>query len=487
MLRKKTKLYKEKYFMIRTLCSFIFAALCASCSQAAPHRQFKVNITPDGKANMIVCLPDSDKATGRAVVVCPGGGYEGLAMENEGTNWIPFFTDRGIACMILTYRMPHGDLTIPVSDAEKAITTVRDSAEVWNINPYDVGIMGSSAGGHLASTLATHAPTKARPDFQILFYPVITMDESRTHAGSVRSFLGEKRHDRKYVELYSNELQVRRHVTPPALILLATDDTLVPPVPNGVAYFAALRNADIPAAMYAYAEGEHGFGSQTNFVYHKQLLEDMTSWLDHLKAPRKDAVRVACIGNSITDGCGIDMSSTYGYPARLQQMLGDGYNVRNYGVSARTLLSKGDWPYVNEPEWTYAKDFRPDIVVLKLGTNDSKPQNWVHGDEFEADLRRMISQLKALDTKPEICLALPMKVWENSAGINDSIITNCIIPIIRRVAKKEKAHIIDLHTPFEGDRALIQADGIHPNREGAAKMAGIIAGEIKKLEKDGKK
>ena len=473
--------------MIRTLCLFIFAALCASWSQAAPHRQFKVNITPDGKANMIVCLPDSDKATGRAVVVCPGGGYEGLAMENEGTNWIPFFTDRGIACMILTYRMPHGDLTIPVSDAEKAITTVRDSAEVWNINPYDVGIMGSSAGGHLASTLATHAPMKARPDFQILFYPVITMDESRTHAGSVRSFLGEKRHDRKYVEQYSNELQVRRHVTPPALILLATDDTLVPPVPNGVAYFAALRNADIPAAMYAYAEGEHGFGSQTNFVYHKQLLEDMTSWLDHLKAPRKDAVRVACIGNSITDGCGIDMSSTYGYPARLQQMLGDGYNVRNYGVSARTLLSKGDWPYVNEPEWTYAKDFRPDIVVLKLGTNDSKPQNWVHGDEFEADLRRMISQLKALDTKPEICLALPMKVWENSAGINDSIITNCIIPIIRRVAKKEKAHIIDLHTPFEGDRALIQADGIHPNREGAAKMAGIIAGEIKKLEKDGKK
>lgn len=473
--------------MIRTLCLFIFAALCASWSQAAPHRQFKVNITPDGKANMIVCLPDSDKATGRAVVVCPGGGYEGLAMENEGTNWIPFFTDRGIACMILTYRMPHGDLTIPVSDAEKAITTVRDSAEVWNINPYDVGIMGSSAGGHLASTLATHAPMKARPDFQILFYPVITMDENRTHAGSVRSFLGEKRHDRKYVELYSNELQVRRHVTPPALILLATDDTLVPPVPNGVAYFAALRNADIPAAMYAYAEGEHGFGSQTNFVYHKQLLEDITSWLDHLKAPRKDAVRVACIGNSITDGCGIDMSSTYGYPARLQQMLGDGYNVRNYGVSARTLLSKGDWPYVNEPEWTYAKDFRPDIVVLKLGTNDSKPQNWVHGDEFEADLRHMISQLKALDTKPEICLALPMKVWENSAGINDSIITNCIIPIIRRVAKKEKAHIIDLHTPFEGYRALIQADGIHPNREGAAKMAGIVAGEIKKLEKDGKK
>lgn len=481
-----------------TLKKLLFAAAMLALSlNMSAQQSYEINLWPNGPAmkssdagdtaKVKVFLPEKKSATGRAVVICPGGGYQHLAMNHEGYDWAPFFNNMGIAAIVLKYRMPHGEKDVPISDAEEAIRLVRRNAANWNINPDDVGIMGSSAGGHLASTVATHAAKDARPDFQILFYPVITMDENRTHAGSVRSFLGEKRHDRKYVELYSNELQVRRHVTPPALILLATDDTLVPPVPNGVAYFAALRNADIPAAMYAYAEGEHGFGSQTNFVYHKQLLEDMTSWLDHLKAPRKDAVRVACIGNSITDGCGIDMSSTYGYPARLQQMLGDGYNVRNYGVSARTLLSKGDWPYVNEPEWTYAKDFRPDIVVLKLGTNDSKPQNWVHGDEFEADLRRMISQLKALDTKPEICLALPMKVWENSAGINDSIITNCIIPIIRRVAKKEKAHIIDLHTPFEGDRALIQADGIHPNREGAAKMAGIIAGEIKKLEKDGKK
>lgn len=473
--------------MKRKTCIAIIALLCTVFAQASDHKQFRINLTPDGKANMMVCLPESGKATGRAVVVCPGGGYGGLAMENEGTNWIPFFNERGIACMILTYRMPQGDLTIPVGDAEKAISMVRDSAEVWNINPYDVGIMGSSAGGHLASTLATHAPTKSRPDFQILFYPVITMDESKTHVGSVHNFLGEKRHDRKYVELYSNELQVRRHITPPALILLSTDDTLVPPVPNGVAYYAALRNADIPAAMYAYAEGEHGFGSHTNFVYHKQLLEDMTSWLDNLKAPRKDAVRVACIGNSITDGCGIDMSSTYGYPARLQQMLGDGYNVKNFGVGARTLLSKGDWPYVNEPEWTYVKDFRPDVVVIKLGTNDSKPQNWVHGDEFESDLRRMISELKSLDTKPEICLTLPVKAWENSAGINDSVITDEIIPILRRVAKKEKARIIDLHTPFEGDKSLMQGDGIHPNREGATKIAGIVAEEIRKIEKDDRK
>ena len=219
--------------MTKNLSIAIIALLCSLQIHSSACRQFRRNISPDGKADILVCLPESGKATGRAVVICPGGGYEWLAMENEGTNWIPFFTERGIACMILTYRMPHGDLSIPVGDAEKAVAMVRDSAAVWNINPYDVGIMGSSAGGHLASTLATHAPFRSRPDFQILFYPVISMDENKTHAGSVRNFLGEKRHNRRYVEMYSNELQVRRHVTPPALILLSTDDTLVPPVTNG--------------------------------------------------------------------------------------------------------------------------------------------------------------------------------------------------------------------------------------------------------------
>lgn len=204
--------------MTKNLSLILIALLCSLQTHSSAYRQFRRNISPDGKANILVCLPESGKATGRAVVICPGGGYEWLAMENEGTNWIPFFTERGIACMILTYRMPHGDLSIPVGDAGKAVSMVRDSAAVWGINPYDVGIMGSSAGGHLASTLATHAPLRSRPDFQILFYPVISMDADRTHAGSVTNFLGEKRHDRRYVEMYSNELQVRRNATPPALI-----------------------------------------------------------------------------------------------------------------------------------------------------------------------------------------------------------------------------------------------------------------------------
>lgn len=108
------------------------------------------------------------------MVICPGGGYQHLAMDHEGYDWAPFFNNMGIAAIVLKYRMPNGDKEVPISDAEEAIKLVRRNASNWNINPDDVGIMGSSAGGHLASTIATHAAKDARPDFQILFYPVIT-------------------------------------------------------------------------------------------------------------------------------------------------------------------------------------------------------------------------------------------------------------------------------------------------------------------------
>lgn len=138
-----------------------------------------------------VFLPAPGLATGRAVVACPGGGYSGLAVNHEGYDWAPYFNKQGIALIVLKYRMPKGDRTLPISDAEAAMKMVRDSADVWNLNPNDIGIMGSSAGGHLASTIATHAPEALRPNFQILFYPVITMDKSFTHMGSHDNLLGK--------------------------------------------------------------------------------------------------------------------------------------------------------------------------------------------------------------------------------------------------------------------------------------------------------
>ena len=163
--------------------------LLALTLQAQTARKITVNITPDGKANMVGYLPETP--SGRAIVDCPGGGYSHLATQHEGHDWAEYFNRQGIAFFVLTYRMPNGDRSIPMGDAQQAIRTVRDSAQVWGINPEDVGIMGFSAGGHLASTVSTHSEYDCRPDFSILFYPVISMNERESHKGSCVNFLGK--------------------------------------------------------------------------------------------------------------------------------------------------------------------------------------------------------------------------------------------------------------------------------------------------------
>lgn len=454
-----------------------FCLLSVLNLSAQTARTFKLVNSTDGESTLTCFLPQNP--TGRAVVCCPGGGYTHLAMEHEGTDWAPFFNERGIALFVLKYRMPNGDRNIPMSDAYNAIKTVRDSADAWRINPYDVGIMGSSAGGHLASTVSTHAPWECRPNFSILFYPVISMDERVTHKGSCVGFLGEGRNDKDLVRQFSNDKQVRCHTTPPAIIIMTNDDRAVPPVTNGVAYYSAMRNQGNECAMHIYPTGGHGFGIRSTFKYHTQMLNDLSTWLDNLKMPTKDAIRVACVGNSITEGFGIEMSSQLGYPAQLQKLLGENYHVRNFGVSAHTLLNKGDNPYMKRPEWQYAQSFNPNIVIVKLGTNDSKPWNWQYGKEFGDDLQQMIDVLKSLPAKPTIYLANPIKVHDNPYQINDSIVANGIIPIINKVAKKNKIQIIDLYNQVV-DKKLFMSDGVHPNERGASEMAKIVADVIKK-------
>jgi lysophospholipase L1-like esterase len=384
----------------------------------------------------------------------------------------------GIAYFVLTYRMPNGDRNIPLSDAFNAIKTVRDSSSVWNINPYDVGIMGFSAGGHLASTVSTHAPWESRPDFSILFYPVISMKESDTHKGSVIGFLGDARSDEKLVNEYSNDRQVRCHTTPPAIILLANDDRAVPPVTNGVAYYSAMRNQGNECSMFIYPSGGHGFGFRSSFKYHDQMISDLTTWLKNLKSPQKDAIRVACIGNSITEGSGIPMSSQFGYPAQLQKIMGNNYHVKNFGVGAQTLLNKGDNPYMKRPEWKGVLSFNPNIVVIKLGTNDTKPQNWQFNKEFQHDLLEMIEKLQKLPANPRILLAHPIRAFKSTWDINDNIIVNELIPIINQVAKKKKLQVIDLHEAITDEKMLLD-DGIHPNEKGAQRIAEVVAEAIR--------
>ena len=224
------------------------------------------------------------------------------------------------------------------------------------------------------------------------------------------------------------------------------------------------------------------------------MLTDLGNWLDHLKAPKKNAVKVACIGNSITDGHGIDMATAYGYPAELQKILGENYWVKNFGVSGRTLLNKGDMPYMEELAWKDAQAFNPDIVVIKLGTNDTKPQNWQYASEFKQDLEQMITTLcpalkqpakknkrarAFVPTKPLIYLCTPIPALKTSWDINDSIIVNGVIPIQQEVAQKYGLKVIDLHTLFAGDADKMLDDGIHPDGKGARRIAELVAEGLK--------
>jgi acetyl esterase/lipase len=233
------------------------------------------------KASIRVFLPEAEKATGRAVVVCPGGGYTHLALDHEGYDWAPFFNNQGIALIVLKYRMPRGNREVPMSDAFEAIRQVRTHATEWHINPQQVGIMGSSAGGHLASTVATHAKPEVRPNFQILFYPVISMDPALTHGGSHDGFLG-KSPAKGLEDEFSNEKQVRAGETPPAIMLLSDDDNVVNPM-NSVLYYSALKKAGIAASLHIYPVNGHGWGFRPNFFSHNAMLQDLTDWLKCLK------------------------------------------------------------------------------------------------------------------------------------------------------------------------------------------------------------
>lgn len=265
---------------------FLFAMIMATLTINA-QQQFELNLwkgkpavkTKDSSdtAKVFVYLPQATKASGRAVVICPGGGYSGLAIGHEGKDWASFFNRQGIAVIVLKYRMPHGNKDIPISDAEQAMRLVRANAENWHINPNDVGIMGSSAGGHLASTIATHAKSDAKPNFQILFYPVITMDPEFTHKGSHDNLLGQKA-KKKDETNYSNDIQVSR-TTPRAFICLSDDDDVVVPA-NGVNYYFELYKHDVPASLMVYPDGGHGWGIGANFAYHIEMLMNLKAWLD---------------------------------------------------------------------------------------------------------------------------------------------------------------------------------------------------------------
>ena len=198
-------------------------------------------------------------------------------------------------------------------------------------------------------------------------------------------------------------------------------------------------------------------------------------WLMFMLAPaslavEKEKIKVACIGNSITFGAGLSNQARDSYPAVLGQMLGSGYDVRNFGVSGTTVLSSGDSPYINTRVYKQVLDFQPDIIFIKFGTNDSKGGNWKHKDEFKGDMQAMIDVFSSMDSKPKIYLCLPATCYIEKGSIKDSVIVHGVIPRIREVAEKNRLEIVDMHAATSGMREHFP-DKLHPDRVASLEMA----------------
>lgn len=188
-------------------------------------------------------------------------------------------------------------------------------------------------------------------------------------------------------------------------------------------------------------------------------------------------IRVACIGNSITAGFGLQQPEKEAWPAVLSDMLTKAYGentyeVKNFGISARTLLMKGDMPWMKEPFFKDVLNYNPQIVFIKLGTNDTKSHNWKYGDEFQKDLETLIIILQSQPAKPKIILCNPITIYENNWDIRDEILTDSIIPIIKSISETYHLQLIDLHTNMA--KNLYLPDGVHPNKDGSKIIAETI-------------
>ncbi|WP_461042153.1 alpha/beta hydrolase [Spirosoma harenae] len=231
-------------------------------------------------------LPDKAKMTGAAVMICPGGGYGILAASHEGSDIAKWFNELGVAAFVLKYRLPNPDIMtnqqeVPLMDAMQGMTLIRQNASRYGIDPAKIGVMGFSAGGHLAATLSTHyhqgpkASEIAKPNFSILMYPVITFGE-KAHAGSRDKLLGKLNTSPEMVAYYSNELQVTNQ-TPPAFLVHSEDDKAVP-VENSINYYLACLKNSVPAEMHLYPAGGHGYGMRT------AKFGSLNTWPDACKA-----------------------------------------------------------------------------------------------------------------------------------------------------------------------------------------------------------
>lgn len=281
---------------LHSLFFLLFAASSAYAQQTIPlydgpipnrrphenKEELKANAQVDSLAfkvsepTLTIFLPEKGKANGTSVIICPGGGYGVLLTKREGSDVARAFNKLGIAAFVLKYRLPSDETMTdrsigPLQDAQQAIWQVRRHAKEWGISPSGIGVMGFSAGGHLAATVGTHFDTltvshfqkgSVRPDFLLLINPVVSFQESFGHMGSKENLLG-KNPSKEKINFFSNEMHINPQ-TPPTFLIHSGNDIVVP-VENSTAFYQELRRNKVPAALHIYSKGEHGFLTYPSF------------------------------------------------------------------------------------------------------------------------------------------------------------------------------------------------------------------------------
>jgi acetyl esterase/lipase/lysophospholipase L1-like esterase len=461
-------------------------------------------ITP----TLTLYLPDPAKATGTAVIICPGGGYWILATSHEGHDMAKKFNEAGIAAFVLKYRLPRKELMPdkrigPLQDAQRAIQLVRENAKQWNINPNKIGILGSSAGGHLASTAGTHFDKayidnpnniSLRPDFMILNYPVISFTDSLTHHGSRTNLIGGTtsgpivKDSKKFSEsamkeedviLFSNELQVTSK-TPPTFITTPLNDGAVP-VGNTFAFIAALQQHSVQVETFLYEKGQHGFGMY-NPLAKEQWFDACLRWIKKNFEPNMDwanlkrfendnkqigsspsnKTRIVFMGNSITEGW-----------SNLDPEFWKNKPYVNRGISGQTtpqmlLRFKQD-----------VIDLKPKVVVILAGTNDIAGNTGPMTIEQSRDNIIAMAQLaKTNGIKVVLSSVIPAFDFPWRPGLEPATKIVALNQMIKSYCEANKIIYLDYHTAMKDERNGMKKelgyDGVHPNKSGY-KVMGPLA------------
>lgn len=476
---------------------------------AAPLDTTLVKGTKDGidrimgvvRPTMTVFLPNPAKATGSAVIICPGGGYNILAIGHEGYDIAKRLNQEGIAAFVLKYRLPKGGIMVdkkigPLQDAQRAIQLVRQNAKQWNVNPNKVGILGSSAGGHLAATAGTHFddakidnPNKInlRPDFMILNYPVISFTDSLTHQGSRQNLIGtkvfstgakvpSKAKDLGMSEADINYFSAEKQVTPrtpPTFITSALTDQAVP-VGNSLAFITALEQNKVPVEVFFYDKGVHGYG-MINSRAKEQWIDACLRWIKKnydpapmdwanlkryeeenkkLLPPKANETRIVFMGNSITEGW-----------SKFDPGFFEVNHFINRGIGGQTtpqmvLRFKQD-----------VIDLKPSVVVILAGTNDIAGNTGPMTLEQSRDnIITMIQLAQVNGIKVVLSSVIPAFDYPWRPGLDPATKIVSLNKMLKEYAEKNNIVYIDYFSAMvdeqNGLRKELGYDGVHPNLEG---------------------